>query len=116
VPKQRPRRGKNGHWYTPKKTREYERAVRMAGWSARFTDDTGRRMRGAWPLDARYRVTVEVHFPDKRRRDADNVVKSVLDGLNTILWDDDVQVKEHSCRVSIDRENPRLEVSVEVMG
>jgi Holliday junction resolvase RusA-like endonuclease len=54
-------------------------------------------------------------MPDKRRRDADNCVKSICDGLNGVLWDDDAQVVEMSVRKDLDRDNPRAEVTVEVL-
>lgn len=37
-------------------------------------------------------VTLTFALPDNRRRDADNLSKCVLDGLNKIIWKDDTQV------------------------
>jgi len=111
-PKQRARKGRHG-WYTPSKTREYENRVKQFGdfelmhWRA--TSDR------PWPLDARYCLTVTLFMPDKRRRDADNCVKSICDGLNGVLWDDDAQVVELRVRKDYDKEEPRSEVVVEVL-
>jgi Holliday junction resolvase RusA-like endonuclease len=43
-------------------------------------------------MDERYAVAISVFAPDKRRRDLDNIAKSILDGCNGVLWDDDAQV------------------------
>ena len=108
-PKQRARRGRNGRWYTPQATRDYEREVSIAAWA------TIKVFGLPWALDARYRVTVGCFMPDKRKRDADNVAKSVLDGCNRVLWDDDSQVYEITVRKELDRENPRTVVTVEIL-
>lgn len=111
-PKERARRGAGGRWYTPKRTQQYERAVRgrasmaMMGslWPA-----------SSWPLDARYRVTINAYFGDARRRDADNVGKAVLDALNGITWKDDSQVQSLTLTRVVDRSAPRTNVRIEVL-
>ncbi len=115
-PKERARRGRNGHWYTPKRTQRYERAVRVAS----IVAIAGAHVCGEWPRDARYRVDVTAYFGDARRRDADNVGKAVLDALNPKngwpgYWGDDSQVASLTVRREIDRANPRTEVHVEVL-
>jgi Holliday junction resolvase RusA-like endonuclease len=88
VPKQRARKGPNG-WYTPTETRRYERAVGFHATRARQVHTaTG----GEWPMGRRYEVEVLCVWADRRRRDIDNVLKSVLDGLNGVLFADDSQV------------------------
>jgi len=80
---------------TPDATRQYENNVGLFA--------LARRPRG-WPKGIRYAVHIDAHVAltqrDKRPRkiDLDNVVKSVLDGLNKILWDDDHQVDALSAR------------------
>lgn len=46
--------------------------------------------KGVKPLMGPLAVRIEVHPPDNRRRDADNVQKSVLDALQHagVFWDD----------------------------
>lgn len=110
-PKQRPRRdGRTGRWYTPSETIAYEKHVRACTWvalaMARIRD---------WPTDRNYRVTTRIYFPDKRRRDADNVVKAIQDALNGYLWADDAQITRAAQEIEIDRERPRVEVEVEVL-
>jgi Holliday junction resolvase RusA-like endonuclease len=105
-PKQRPRRGKGGTFYTPAETRAYEHTLRM------YALQAVREQR--WPLatcDA-VAVTLRAFFPDQRVRDLDNVAKC-LDGANGIVWYDDVQIVELHVYRGIDQKNPRLEVTVE---
>ena len=85
VPKERPRLARNGRTYTPLRTLRYERSVRDAARAA---------MVGLvrWSTGQRYSVAIEVRVSDARRRDLDNVAKSVLDGLNGLAWIDDCQV------------------------
>ena len=105
-PKERARRGKGGGWYTPRRTSAYEDAV---GWAAR---GAGCRK----PRDGRFRVKLDLWFPDHRRVDADNCCKSVLDALNGIVWRDDSQVVELVVTRGIDRACPRAEVVVESLA
>ena len=57
-------------------------------------------------------LTVACYFPDARRRDADNVLKAVMDGLNGVAYDDDSRVVKATVTKAIDREQPRTEVTV----
>lgn len=74
---------------TPKKTAEFERSI---GWAVRS------KYRGA-PLTGALRVSVKFYFQKKLNskliyphRDIDNLLKSVFDGLNEVLWLDDKQI------------------------
>lgn len=49
---------------------------------------------------------------DGRRRGVDNVLKSVLDGMNGVAYHDDSQVQWAKVTKWIDREHPRTEVVV----
>lgn len=61
------------------------------------------------------RVTVEASMPDARRRDIDNLWKAAGDALQAArVFDDDSQIVELTIRhAGIDRERPRLDVTVE---
>jgi len=104
--KQRARRGRGGRWYTPSLTVVYENtvsgaclaAMRALGISRRYTDAVT--------------VTVACYFPDARRRDCDNVLKSVMDALNGVAYVDDSQVHTATVTKAIDRERPRTEIEV----
>ena len=79
VSKQRPRRAPAGHFYTPQKTVEYELAV--AGYA----------MAAGVKLQAktRYALGVDLYL-STFRRDRDNIVKCIQDGLQRLGdgWDD----------------------------
>lgn len=113
VPKARARATRGGkHWYTPAPTVAYERACGQAAMVARFV---GPGMR--WPLDkaARYRVECVFFMPDKRTRDGDNVLKSIQDGCERVLWLSDRQCIEGSYLTRYDKANPRAEVRAVVL-
>jgi crossover junction endodeoxyribonuclease RusA len=71
VPKQRPRAGRKGNLYTPKPTKEYEKAV---GWAARrvFVN----------PYDGPVELAVKI-FLAAKGGDLDNYIKSICDGLKS---------------------------------
>lgn len=49
--------------------------------------------RGAKLLAGRLHVSIDAHVPDKRRRDLDNLLKSVLDSMTHAgCWLDDSQI------------------------
>lgn len=89
VPKERPRRGKGGRWYTPRRTAQYEQLI---GHMARALT-AGR----DWPTDGSYQVDVTVRHSSKRPPDLDNILKTVLDGLQGVLYEDDRQVARVTC-------------------
>lgn len=90
VAKQRPRVSKNGHIYTPQKTQRYEQEVFFEYCSQCKEFFTGA-----------VEVTIQANFQKPKKPtyevpitkpDIDNVVKSILDGLNGCAWKDDSQV------------------------
>lgn len=98
VPKGRPRLGKNGHAYTPARTRAYEQAVRAA-----WLEAGGPRLPDG-PFAAVVDLVVErpaSHYRTKARLlredapvlplrlDADNALKGLLDALNGLAFTDD---------------------------
>jgi Holliday junction resolvase RusA-like endonuclease len=52
------------------------------------------------------------HFASRQRRDVDNCIKLVFDGLTGVAWADDSQVTEVHGRIVHDSDNPRTEVRV----
>jgi len=92
--------------YTSAKQRSYQRTVRLIAQASR--------PRGPWlPSKAsRYRVDVDAYLPDERRRDLDNVAKTILDALNGVLYLDDSQVVTLLVATHIDRADPRVVVAV----
>jgi Holliday junction resolvase RusA-like endonuclease len=109
VPKARARAGKNGAHYTPRETRDYEMHCKVTA--------LGACLKGAWPVaDGPVAVTIRCYFPDARRRDLDNCAKSATDACNGVLWVDDSQIRDLHVHGAIDREWPRLEMTVRTMG
>jgi Holliday junction resolvase RusA-like endonuclease len=104
--KQRARRGRGGQWYTPKETVVYERAVSNSAMVAIAAG--GFKVRYPGPVE----VEVYCYFPDARRRDADNALKSVLDGMHGVVYYDDTQVVRATVEKCIDGQRPRTVVVV----
>lgn len=66
--------------YTPPKTREFEKAVRVYAIKQRIKKQEGA-------------LAVIATFYTNGPGDVDNLLKSLLDGLNGVAWEDDRQVK-----------------------
>lgn len=118
-PKGRPRvvRNKNTgriQAYTPRSTINYEHKV---GWTAVAAKKQAFHGVTTWPLEALYKVSVVIVFKDERRRkDFDNVLKSIADGCEGVLWANDWRIKRGSWDIlEPDAGNPRVEVEVEVL-
>ena len=113
VPKERPRRGKGGHFYTPSKTLDYEKQV---GWQARAALGLLKIAGKNWPLDARYTMNVAIVFADDKGGDFDNVLKSIADGCEDVLWINDRRVMAGGWAIlPPDPARPRVEVEVQVL-
>ena len=64
------------------------------------------------PTTALLSVTLAFYWPDRRRRDIDNI-KTLLDTLSGIVWEDDSQIVQIHITKGYDKENPRLEMEVD---
>lgn len=118
VPKARARKGKGGHWHTPKTTRDYENAIGIHAMEARLRHDRDAHVnhQPPWPMNARYRIECAIYLPNERRVDCDNVLKAVGDSMNGSIYLDDSQVIETATLKRLDRENPRIDVRVYVLA
>lgn len=104
VAKQRPRAAGNGHFYTPKKTQEFEQKVRLAAIGQLpegFTVPSGpvglyvltvSSIPASWKPAERYAAAMGEIYPS--RGDLDNRVKAVSDALNGVYYVDDSQIVE----------------------
>lgn len=108
VPKHRPRASSAGHKmyvYTPVETKRYERQVMLLAAAAAkgktFFNDIA--------------IDIKLYFADKKFGDIDNYAKSILDGLQGTLFENDKQVARLSVERYIDK-NERAEVIVEEIG
>lgn len=121
VAKARPRFTKNGHVYTPKKTAVYEQVIGLHARAA---------MKGHKILTGPIRLSVTAYMPipqswslkqktkamsgalrHTKRPDLSNIIKSVEDALNGIVYADDSQIDDSHIvkRYGI----PRTEIVVE---
>jgi len=112
IAKARPRasaRGSRILIYTPSETTRYEEGVRKVAEQARVRRAS--EVADLWPMDAAsYFVSMAI-FTGRRNPDADNVAKSVVDGMIGALYSNDNRVGcffPPPCRDL----NPRVEVSV----
>jgi Holliday junction resolvase RusA-like endonuclease len=65
-----------------------------------------------WDGGATYALGVIAYVPDLRRRDVDNLLKSVMDAGNGIVWADDSQVTIATVARELSRERPGIEIAV----
>jgi Holliday junction resolvase RusA-like endonuclease len=71
---------------------------------------------GARPIPGAVSWHVEIWVPDARRRDRDNIEKTLQDALNGVAYGDDSQVLEWGGFMRVDRVAPRVVVRVEAVG
>lgn len=65
------------------------------------------------PLDCRLRITVQMHAPDKRRRDVDNILKAPLDALRHAgVYLDDSQIDDLRVIRAENRKDGAIEVVI----
>ena len=103
VGKQRARKGRGGHWYTPTKTHNYEQRVRLEFFKAAGF----KRLSPPAVM-----VTVRCVFRNGRHPDPDNVQKLVLDALQTLAYKNDRNIASANT-IEFDGTRPRIEVNVE---
>lgn len=94
--------------FTSPRTRAYQAHVRQCAYYAMIAAH----LRTPW--DGPCRVLRRFYLPDARRRDEDNLVKSINDAGNRMVWADDSWIKSSSTEVFLDRKRPRVEVEVEL--
>lgn len=109
IPKGRPRMGKNGHAFTPERTRNAERAVITSLMEA---------MAGQEVVDVPVGIAVEFFCATKRKTDGDNLLKLVTDAMNEIVVTDDSLIEEWFCRVhrGVGKASARTQVMVWVLA
>lgn len=108
--KARARHTKGGHSYSPAANRQAEALIGL-----KFKSATG----FAGPdADKAFGVVALFFASTRQRRDVDNMLKLVLDGLNKVAWADDSQVTEISGRKELidDPGDARTEVAVYELG
>lgn len=72
-----------------------------------------RAMNRAQPFEGEVELHARLYVPDRRRRDAQNYSKLCCDSLQGSVYLDDTQIKKATWEhCGIDRENPRVEITV----
>lgn len=79
VGKERPRKGKGGHFYTPKKTRDYEKKI-----AVEFI-----RAEGLLLSQKPLHIRLWARFPGSRGPDLDNIWKAVADAISKARGESD---------------------------
>lgn len=91
------------------------RVLSAAGRAFKLTAAALATAAGVRPVSTEVSVTVDVYRP-ARRGDLDNTLKSLLDSLTGVAWDDDSQVAHIVARRHEDKHNPRVEVTISAAG
>ena len=107
-PKVASRGGKFAQLYTPEKTANYEGLVALAGRTAMDGRDL---IAGPVSVSLDIRLAIPASWSKKKQAaalcgnvaatkkpDSDNVIKAIFDGLNGVVWVDDVQAVELTAR------------------
>lgn len=111
VAKQRARLGRRRKAFTPEKTVSFETAIR--NWWRENSIHLGDLPVGMEVEIERHGFWVRIyemdgfHRPINIRGDVDNYVKSIMDGLNGVAYDDDRQVEQFSVKFLGDVRPPR---------
>lgn len=108
VGKQRPRFLK-GEIYTPSKTVKYERHVRSCGQVALLTRPDWNRV---VPSKRWFVLTILIGHRTERFPDADNIIKSIEDGLEGVFWENDRTVIPRVSDVIIGYADPQVDVEI----
>jgi Holliday junction resolvase RusA-like endonuclease len=101
ISKARARLGRYGNFYTPEKTKGYENYLRI-----RIKSKLG----GREPdKDSYFGVRAIFYRSNRQRIDCDNLMKSVFDAGNELIYKDDKQVTELFGKLFLASPNPRVE-------
>lgn len=93
--KERPRLGKGGVVYTPSKTKVFEQVCKLAYGNKYYFDKEyiGVKILFKFKVPKSYSKKKQLEAIEGKirptRGDIDNYIKSVLDGLNGVAWEDD---------------------------
>jgi len=103
VPKERPRAGRGGHFYTPERTRRAEVALERAF----------RAIRDRRCFHDTVAIVAVFFVATLQRKDADNCLKLCMDAATKAgVWIDDSQVKAQAVFFELDVVQPRTVVAI----
>ena len=126
IPQGRPRFTKTGHTYDPQRSRNYKQLVRfwvtqhlkkIPGWKpyekalcVDLTFFVG--IPSSWSKKRRIMASGGIIKPIVKNGDIDNMVKSVLDANNGLLWADDCIITDLSARKRYTGELARVVIKI----
>lgn len=93
------------------KTKEATEYIHDAGWTAKAWA-----MRNGWHMpqkDQKVIIRMWIWWPNRTRRDPDNLFKILNDSLKGILVEDDNVILPQVIDFDYDKQNPRLEIELE---
>ena len=97
------RSGGKGRRYKPAKMRRYQKRV----------EDYALAMGVRKPIEGPVRLTADLHYTDRRRRDLDNGVKTIADAMEGLAYKDDSQIVELIARKHLGADEARAVVTIE---
>ena len=100
------RSGGKGRRYKPAKMRRYQKRVEDYAFAKGIRK----------PIEGPVRLTADLHYTDRRRRDLDNGVKTIADALQKFAYDDDSQITELIARKHIGQSQAKAIICAEAMG
>lgn len=106
VGKERPRKGNGGKFYTPQKTKDYERYIAQLALIARNQAKIYK------PTEDFVRIDIIVCVNNKKRPDIDNIGKIILDAMNNVIYTDDYQVVGLHADIFYNREFSKLHIKI----
>jgi len=115
VPKERPRTGKNGHIYTPKRTQDCEKEIAKLCNDAKLV---------FFPIKLRVVIYEKVPVSKKllylfikpSKSDLDNKIKTITDALNGIAYKDDRQISAIDAEIHYTMDEDYVEISLRRHG
>ncbi len=123
IGKARPRVTRYGHAFTPKKSKDYELAIKEQASLAMnilrlsvsdkpiiLEINVFKAITASWTKKTK-RMALNGGYPKFRKPDLDNVIKAVKDALNGVVYQDDTQVVKLKSSWRYDVE-PRIEVNI----
>ena len=120
--KERPRMGRNGRIYTPDSTHKYEKLVRECyGDNKSFGDKFIKMKIIFWfeipkSYSKQKRQDCAEGFLRPSRADIDNYIKSVLDGLNKVAYEDDRYIYKIEAEKRYTEYEARTEITIEELN
>lgn len=108
----------------PQSTNSLYRTTCNGGHPNTYMTRKGKRIKSDYVLEAQSQwsnnvtdedieIYIDFYFPTAHRRDIDNYFKIVLDSLEGVVYEDDSQIQKMTVTKDIDRDNPRVEITVD---